>query len=196
MTSTTWRREFPGDAAQLREVRRFVNGVLLDHPARDDTVSCVVELAANAIRHSRSGQRGTFSVELGLSGQIVRIVVSDAGGSAVPSIQQGTNDELLEGGRGLAMVAALSSRMGVEGDDLGRTVWAELRWDALDKASSSYPSEQPIGVCGWRIWFGEATCRWWAVPSTPLPILIEASSPEDLARGIGMVEGWPGNRCD
>jgi hypothetical protein len=175
----------------------------MDYPVLDDAISCAVELSANAVRHTKSGQGGTFTVELWLSPHSVRIAVTDAGSSTAPSMCHPRDEDLMEGGRGLAMVAALSTRMGVDGDDQGRTVWAELSWasDQDGETATTKPITPSIRFpAGWRAWFGQATRSWWAVPCGPLPLLIEASSAEDLAHGIDLIEGngsgsatWPGD---
>jgi anti-sigma regulatory factor (Ser/Thr protein kinase) len=192
MSGLWWRRKFPGEAVQVREVRRFVSGLLMDHPILDDAISCAVELSANAVRHTKSGQGGTFTVELWLSAHLVRIVVTDAGSSTAPSACERRDVDLPEGGRGLAMVAALSTRMGVEGDDQGHSVWAEFSCtsDQDSEAARARPIRTPTRLPpGWQAWFGQATRSWWAVSCESLPFLVEASSVEDLVRRIDLIEG-------
>jgi len=50
-----WRRVFPGRDDQVREVRRWLAGLLPGAPERDDVVVVAVELVTNAIRHTASG---------------------------------------------------------------------------------------------------------------------------------------------
>ncbi|MFC7386871.1 ATP-binding protein [Sphaerisporangium rhizosphaerae] len=189
MNGISWRREFAGRPAEIREVRRFISGVLLDNPVHDDALSCAVELASNAVRHTRSGQGGVFAVELLLRHEIIRIAVTDAGGPTIPSERSATGEDLLEGGRGLTMVAALGARLWVEGDETGRTVWVELAWTAPIGQVSIESGTWLTEFLGWKVWYGQATGNWWAVPSQRLPLLLEASSPVDLARGISVMEG-------
>lgn len=127
-----WRRVFPGETAQVGEVRKFVAALLSGHPVHNEALSCVSELASNAVLHSNS-QEGTFTVQVWQSKTSVRLAVADAGGPSTPAPQPPRQPELdetemAEGGRGLAIVAALSSRMGVEGGPSGRLVWADLHW--------------------------------------------------------------------
>lgn len=96
---------------------------------------CVSELAANAIAHTASGAGGVFTVEVVRPAPgVARVAVTDAGGSREPAIRYPDEpddlDSLAEGGRGLALVAACSSRWGYRDADegAGRIVWAEATW--------------------------------------------------------------------
>lgn len=98
-------------------------------------MTCVSELAANAIAHTASGAGGVFTVEVVRpAAGLARIAVTDAGGPCEPVIREaGESDNpfgLPEGGRGLALVAACSSGWGDSdiGEGPGRTVWAEATW--------------------------------------------------------------------
>lgn len=64
LAAPRWRRVFPGQEAELRQVRYWLGELLPDCPARGDVVTVTIELAANAIRHSASGLGGFFAVEL------------------------------------------------------------------------------------------------------------------------------------
>lgn len=131
MIDVTWRRSFPGDPGQLHDVRKLVGALLAECPVLDDAIACLAELASNAVVHTKS--RGDlFTVGIRLMDDSVRIAVTDAGGPTVPTLPSPVRGEMLEGGRGLAIVAALSTYMGIEGDEEGRTVWAELKWAAQD----------------------------------------------------------------
>lgn len=129
-------RVFPGQPARVAEVRMFVAAALADCPAREALLSCASELAANAILHTASGAGGVFAVEVTrpADGRAM-VAVTDAGGLGEPSLRDrgepSVRDpvELAEGGRGLALVAALASRWGHRvGPGGGRTVWAEVTW--------------------------------------------------------------------
>jgi len=125
------RRAVPGAA------RACVRGLALAGcPARETLLSCVSELAANAVAHTASGVGGDFTVEVIRSADGVALVaVTDAGGPGEPSVRGA--DELAEGGRGLALVAALASRWGHhEVAAGGRTVWAEATWPVAVPAAS------------------------------------------------------------
>ena len=119
-----WSRAFPASPEQIREARQFLAGILDDHPATDDAVLCLSELATNATLHSRSREPGGhFGVRSEVHGSRVRVEVSDQGGPWERSAQ---DDE--QNGRGLLVVAQLARNFGRTGDEqAGWTVWFECR---------------------------------------------------------------------
>jgi anti-sigma regulatory factor (Ser/Thr protein kinase) len=128
-------RVFPGEPGQVRKVRAFVARALAGCPAREALLTCVSELAANAIAHTASGAGGVFTVEVVRPAPgVARVAVTDAGGPHEPAVcyprEPDDLDGLAESGRGLALVAACSSTWGYrdreEGE--GRIVWAEATW--------------------------------------------------------------------
>lgn len=125
------RRTFRGECGQVPLVRDFVSRYLNGRhcPARavQDTLVCATELAANAVLHSRSGlPGGHFSVQVACAGQSVHVTVEDSGG---PWAERGNGGIDAECGRGLQVVAGLSSDMGIVGDAAGRTAWFCCQWD-------------------------------------------------------------------
>ena len=126
-TRGPWIRTFCGTPASVPDARRFVAELLVGCPARDVLMTCVSELCANAITHTASGDGGAFIVSVAYPREgVARVAVTDEGGSSVPSA--GALDLTAEGGRGLAMVAACTSRWGWADAYPGRTVWAEACW--------------------------------------------------------------------
>ena len=128
-------RTFRGTPASVPEARRFVAELLAGCPAREVLMTCVSELCANAITHTDSGNGGVFIVEVHLPRPgVARIAVTDEGGPSLPAPGRldvpvaGRLDLMAEGGRGLAMVAACTSRWGYADAYPGRTVWAEACW--------------------------------------------------------------------
>jgi anti-sigma regulatory factor (Ser/Thr protein kinase) len=122
-----WTRTFRGVPASVPEARRFVAEVLRGCPARDALVTCASELCANAINHTDSGDGGVFIVEVDLPHPgVARIAVTDEGSDTLPAA--GPADLMGEGGRGLALVAAYTTRWGYADAHPGRTVWAESCW--------------------------------------------------------------------
>jgi anti-sigma regulatory factor (Ser/Thr protein kinase) len=93
-----------------------------------DAVSVAAELVGNAIRHARplpgDVVRVAWKVRHAAGGAAVDIRVTDGGGHTEPLVRHFDPDAT--DGRGLAIVAALAARWGVERDGLGQTVWAEL----------------------------------------------------------------------
>jgi serine/threonine-protein kinase RsbW len=124
-TVTGVRYTFRGERSQVPLVREFARRYLAAQAcpasALDDILSCLTELAANAVIHSRSGQPdGQFSVQIDVSaGKWVRVAVEDDGG---PWRNRDPGDHA-ECGRGLQIVAALSAEMGISGDGSQRAVW-------------------------------------------------------------------------
>ncbi|HLK74129.1 MAG TPA: ATP-binding protein [Streptosporangiaceae bacterium] len=122
-----WTRTFRGVPASVPEARRFVTEVLRGCPARDALMTCASELCANAINHTDSGDGGVFIVEVDLPRPgVARIAVTDEGSDTLPAA--GPADLMGEGGRGLALVAAYTTRWGYADAHPGRTVWAESCW--------------------------------------------------------------------
>jgi anti-sigma regulatory factor (Ser/Thr protein kinase) len=80
-----WRRDFPGNEAELWPLREWLARLLPDAPARDDEIMVAVELATNAVKHTASGQGGFFAVEITWHAQpaTVRIAVADGGAPSV-----------------------------------------------------------------------------------------------------------------
>ena len=122
-----WARTYRGTPASVPQARRFVGELLAGCPACETLMTCVSELCANAITHTASGRGGVFTVEVDCPrAGIARVAVTDDGGASVPAA--GRLDLMAEGGRGLAMVAACTSRWGFREAYPGRTVWAEASW--------------------------------------------------------------------
>ena len=133
-------RTFRGIPASVPEARRFVAEVLFGCPARDALMTCASELCANAINHTDSGNGGIFTVEVDLPRPgVARIAVTDEGSDSLPVA--GPADLMAEGGRGLALVAACTTRWGYADAHPGRTVWAESCWPV---PVPSQPTPTPV----------------------------------------------------
>jgi serine/threonine-protein kinase RsbW len=130
-TGARWEPEEATDnpvAAARRWVRRTLPE-LVRRPVRDDLAAdldlVVSELCGNAVRHT--GALGEVGLEVGP--EIARLVVADRD-DRDPHLRHPDRDG--ESGRGLMIVAALSSAWATEHDrpGTGKRVWAELRLDA------------------------------------------------------------------
>lgn len=85
----------------------------------DDAAVVVTELISNAVRHAGTD----LELRLVHLPHGVRLEVKD-GSQAPPMRRPSTQTE--EGGRGLHLVDALSTRYGVESESDGKCVWAEM----------------------------------------------------------------------
>lgn len=121
----SYRRVFGGRPDQIGEVRAFIREHLAGHASGSDVTLTASELTTNAWEHTASGLAGgTFSVQVELRpDDTIRLEVADNGGPAGFGLRKPGK----EGGRGLAIVTALSIEWGVTGDASGRTVWAEFK---------------------------------------------------------------------
>ncbi|MFD4240094.1 ATP-binding protein [Streptomyces sp. NPDC058525] len=81
------------------------------------------ELTTNALLHGSVWDR-YLRVEVGLSGAVLRIAVTDPKGERRPELRTAGGDE--QYGRGLQIVSTLSQRWGACDRVVGKTVWAEL----------------------------------------------------------------------
>ncbi len=115
--------ELPRELTSVRLARRFVAEKLQDwrvDALLDDALLVTSELTANAITHADSSCR----IKVSLNAASLRIDVIDSG-VGTPEPQPPSSTE--EHGRGLHLVAAMSSAWGLEvvpGD--GKVVWAEF----------------------------------------------------------------------
>jgi two-component sensor histidine kinase len=90
-------------------------------PLRDDATLVVSELVTNAMQHAP----GVDSYELEITRRSAGVRVSIADGSSVrPLVKQLSHDA--PRGRGMAIVAALSSRWGADDHHGGKRVWVDL----------------------------------------------------------------------
>lgn len=123
MSELNARLDLPlGDGAAA-VARRAVAAVLAGWGFDDDAwifdaVLVVDELVSNAVKH------GGGCLELGLEAHEGTVTVGAADGSAVVPRRGDPTDK---GGRGLALVEAISSRWGVSDHEGGKRVWVELR---------------------------------------------------------------------
>jgi hypothetical protein len=133
----------------VREVRRWLAGLLPGAPERDDVVVVAVELVTNAIRHTASGRGGLVMVEVTWCGPVLRVAVADDGAAEGPRPVAGPGGlgesgcGLGESGRGLHLVRALAGSTGVCGDHRGRLVWADIAWSGARPAAPLPPPPLP-----------------------------------------------------
>ena len=132
-----WSKTFDGRPECVSEVREFTRKAIGDNEGVDLVELVASELAGNAVRHSDSGEPGGhFTLHLAAFLDRWRVRVDDAGGPRVPHVCEpkpiesiedlDTFGDEVEAGRGLALVAAVSSKWGVLGNQAGRAVWVEI----------------------------------------------------------------------
>ena len=117
--------------------RAFTAGVLgPGHPCRDDAALLGSELFGNSIGHSGSGAAGqTVTVTVRAAGGVVRVEVTDRGGSGVPQLRSSGGEA--EDGRG-GVVAGLAARR-ADGDLVRVTERLNLPARQPDRALAARP---------------------------------------------------------
>jgi anti-sigma regulatory factor (Ser/Thr protein kinase) len=126
------RRVFPGRQDQVVCAREFIRRKIGPCPVLDEAVLLTSELCTNALQHTASGNGGSFEITVFRGDHSLRIEVRDDGAKTVPVAHISDDlDHLEECGRGLELVALIASRWGQCGDEYGRSVFFELRWDRL-----------------------------------------------------------------
>ena len=114
-------RSFARDAASIRAARRFVLAAVGDAvPDLRDAISVMVsELAMNAVQYART----TFVVSIELTGDSLRVAVTDSGGGNPEA--QPLPPASSPHGRGLFLVDRLADEWGVSpaADGPERSVW-------------------------------------------------------------------------
>ncbi|WP_103530561.1 ATP-binding protein [Streptomyces sp. SM11] len=116
--------------ASVRAARTDARRLTTDwhHPDLADTVEAVVsELVTNAVIHGTTGRGSQVHVTYRLLPDRLRIEVRDAASGTPRLIRPvSPNGDNPERGRGLVVVAALSTRWGVIPRVIGKSVWAEV----------------------------------------------------------------------
>jgi anti-sigma regulatory factor (Ser/Thr protein kinase) len=124
----SWHVVVPHHARGARAARHRLTGELAGTVPDEllaDVVAVVGELVVNAVRHARPLPGGVIRVAWSLTPDgRVEVRVTDGGGLVRPR-PRSVGPEALNG-RGLQIVSALAVRWGVEQDDLGQSVWAEI----------------------------------------------------------------------
>lgn len=120
-------RTLPADPESVRMARNAVMAMMIEAACTPATVEAarllVSELATNAVLHAASP---TFTITVEIEEPWTRISVHDED-PLLPEAGRHV-DPQAEGGRGLGLVAELSSRWAMHGtrDPEGKTVWFEL----------------------------------------------------------------------
>jgi anti-sigma regulatory factor (Ser/Thr protein kinase) len=124
----------PAVTDSVRAARRFVSGALMDLDATgacDDAVTLVSELATNAVIHART----PYKIVVSRDGDTVRVGVHDLS-AVVPRRRAYGLDATT--GRGLRLIATISSDWGIDAETGGKVVWFELPCDGGPEVAAWY----------------------------------------------------------
>jgi len=115
-----FRKRFPNDTLAPALARAALATTLIGVPADAFETAALLlsELVTNTVRHSGSEW---VDVAITLGAAVLRVAVAD---QATQTIRPRAPD--VDGGWGLALVAELATRWGVERHRTGKTVWVEL----------------------------------------------------------------------
>jgi anti-sigma regulatory factor (Ser/Thr protein kinase) len=117
----------PGITPLVPALRNLVGTLLAGHPAVDDIRLMTTEIIANAIRHSRSGQRnGTLTVTVLDTGHATRIEVTDEGSATSHPHCRGADTAGSQDGYGLRLVSALATTWQFTAYGEGNKTWFEI----------------------------------------------------------------------
>ena len=123
----------PHSSVSVRQARAQLAAALYERDVLgslvDDAVLILSEFVTNALRHARALNSGTIRVSWELSGEgLLRIEVTDGGGTTRPSTKPYSMSVSAQAGRGLEIVDRLADRWGSQREEGGDeyTVWAEL----------------------------------------------------------------------
>jgi anti-sigma regulatory factor (Ser/Thr protein kinase) len=166
---TTYTEFLPHTSISVRQARAQLSAELCARDILssvvDDAVLILSEFVTNSLRHARALGSGTIRVFWSLSGDgLLRIEVTDGGGTTWPSTKPYSTSVSAYAGRGLEIVDRLADRWGSqreEGDD-EYTVWAELavrarhadrrfrerRNGTVGPGLSSVPTVRPVPEAG------------------------------------------------
>jgi serine/threonine-protein kinase RsbW len=120
-----WEQTYPGTGDQPGRVRAALRPLLRDCPMADDVLLIMSELAANAVRHSKSREPdGTFTARLlNLPGEYVLGEIEDGGSNWAGDLRGSARD-----GSGLFLVLNIAAACGVSAHRRKRLVWFCLHY--------------------------------------------------------------------
>ncbi|CAL9448369.1 hypothetical protein SUDANB60_02377 [Streptomyces sp. enrichment culture] len=125
VTRRSWDVAFTAHPEEVARLRRDVR-LRLRAWGLDDLVDtaqlCVSELVSNIVTHVGTGTPGSLVLSTG--GARLRVEVHDPDTRALPTLVDAEVDA--EGGRGMALVAALADRWGVQVYDDHKVTWCEF----------------------------------------------------------------------
>ncbi|MBR7828612.1 ATP-binding protein [Actinospica sp. MGRD01-02] len=130
---TTYEANLPHSSVSVRQARARLAQDLSERDVLgtvvDDAVLILSEFVTNSLRHARALNSDTIRVSWSLSGEgVLRIEVTDGGGTTRPVTKPYAMSVSAQAGRGLEIVDRLADRWGSQREESGDeyTVWAEL----------------------------------------------------------------------
>ena len=130
---TAYEAHLPHSSVSVRQARARLAQDLSERDVLgtvvDDAVLILSEFVTNALRHARALNSDTIRVSWSLSGDgLLRIEVTDGGGTTRPVTKPYSMSVSAQAGRGLEIVDRLADRWGSQREESGDeyTVWAEL----------------------------------------------------------------------
>ena len=109
----------PAKAEYLSVCRLALAGLSHAHPLEPETLAdlklAITEACSNSIRHAyREGRDGSVEIRSELEGDRLTVEVSDAGSGFSVDAAPGSDDDLDEGGLGLAIIEAVTDELAIE----------------------------------------------------------------------------------
>jgi anti-sigma regulatory factor (Ser/Thr protein kinase) len=156
------------------EGRRAVATLALPEPTRQTLALLVSEFVTNSVVHAGLATDDTIELHINNGGPQVRVTVHDRGPGFTPTVPSA--DPLQVGAQGLVLAAALSEAWGVDCDQHGCTVWADIATEEHPAAAiehevtSAYVRDLAIEMAS-----GAAVASHWG-PARPDPAGSHADS--------------------
>jgi anti-sigma regulatory factor (Ser/Thr protein kinase) len=133
VSPTSYTGFLPHSSTSVRQARSQLASALYERDVLgslvDDAVLILSEFVTNSLRHARALDSGMIRIAWELSGEgLLRIEVTDGGGTTRPSTKPYSMSVSAHAGRGLEIVDRLADRWGSQREEGGDeyTVWAEL----------------------------------------------------------------------
>ena len=136
-TTRQIRRVLAAHPESAGKARHAVRALPIAAATRETLELLISELVTNAIVHAGLDPEDPISVNITSRVGRVRLAVRDPGSGFSMSVAR-NGHELAPGGRGVAIVDALSDVWGVDVDDSGCTVWCEVA--AEDSRDAARPA--------------------------------------------------------
>jgi anti-sigma regulatory factor (Ser/Thr protein kinase) len=134
------------------EARRALVGLTLPKITRENLALLVSELVTNSVRHAGLSAHAPIGVQVTNGSASVRLAVHDGGQGFPFPAHEVPVAPLVAGGRGLAIVAALSETWGIDSNPDGCTVWCQLAVDEQptpvvnSEAAAGHVHELAVGM--------------------------------------------------